>query len=219
MVERRTRCLDDLNRNHGRLNNGFNSANFAPGQVGLAFSFNGSFGSVQLPDNFFPFAPAGNAPFTFETWFKTGSGGVIIGRQDTDPWGLLPFNYSPGIYVGNDGKLRAQMFWNGAKNPVTSATAVNDNFFHHVAVIYDGAQQIVYLDGAEMGRATYTQAGANVSYKYQLGSGYSSFWPAAPIGWFGFNGLINEVKTTEPLKLTLKTKLTKYPNMVYSACK
>jgi Concanavalin A-like lectin/glucanases superfamily/Viral BACON domain len=186
--------LDDLERSHGRLNNGFNNANFAPGKVGLAFSFNGSFGSVQLPNNFFPFAPAGNSPFTFETWFKTGSGGIIFGRQDTDPWGLLPFNYSPGIYVGNDGRLRAQMFWNGTKNPVTSQNAVNDNDFHHVAVIYDGTQQIVYLDGAEMGRATYTQAGANVSYKYQLGTGYALGWPSALSlsPWFGFNGLIDE---------------------------
>lgn len=190
--------LDDLKRNQGRLNNGFNSANFAPGKVGLAFSFNGSFGSVQLPDNFFPFAPGGNQPFTFETWFKTGSGGVILGRQDTEPWGLLPTNYAPGIYVGNDGRLRVQMFWNGTvlgpKNPVTSQAAVNDNDFHHVAVIYDGTQQIVYLDGAEMGRATYAPTGANVNYKYQLGTGYALGWPSALSGspWFGFNGLIDE---------------------------
>ena len=132
--------LDDLGRNHGLLNTGFNIANFAPGIVGQAFSFNGDYNAMQLPDNFFPFAPAGNQPFTFETWFKTASSGVIFGRQDTDAFTIQPDNYSPGIYVGNDGRLRAQMFFNGEKNPVTSQTAVNDNVFHHVAVAYDGVE-------------------------------------------------------------------------------
>jgi hypothetical protein len=185
---------DDLNRNHGFPLNGFSNANFEVGQVGLAFKFNGGAGAVQLPANFFPFAPAGAAPFSFETWFKTESGGVIFGRQDTVPGGAAPVNYSPGLYVGNDGKLRAQLFWNGERNPVTSPNAVNDNRFHHVAVLYDGAEQVVYLDGAEMGRAPYTQAGANVGYQYQLGTGYALGWPGGPgsSSWYGFNGLIDD---------------------------
>lgn len=185
--------LDDLNRSHGSAVGNFGNASFALGKVGLAFSFTGDNSAVQLPDDFFLFNSAGNKPFTFETWFKTTASGVIIGQQNTNPFNSTSLSaYTPGIYVGSDGKLRVEMFSKGAINPITSTNAVNDDAFHHVAVVYDGSQQIVYLDGSEMNRAAHAQQVVSLNLKYQFGTGFTQGWPATNNGWFNFNGLIDE---------------------------
>jgi len=170
-----------------------NGATYAPGKVGQAFSFDGVDDFVKLPDNFFPYppnAPAG-AAFTFEAWFKTASSGVIFGQQTTDPFNS-PSGWVPGIWVGTDGKLRASVFYSGSTaNVITSAGAVNDNAFHHVAVTYDGTTQTLYLDGNLVGSKAHTQVDYATVYKYQLGTGYTAFWAGGNGGWLNFNGLID----------------------------
>jgi hypothetical protein len=167
---------------------------YAAGQVGQAFSFNGNNGYVALPDNLFPIPTflgrsGGSRPFSFDLWFKTASGGVILGQQNgavyTDPAGWIN-----AIYVGTDGKLRAHMF--GGASTITSVGTVNNNVFRHVAVTYDGATQRLYLDGALVGSTTYTQQPYANRYRYQLGTGFTLSWPAGINGWYNFNGLIDE---------------------------
>jgi hypothetical protein len=183
--------IDDLNRSHGKTVGDFGEKSFALGKVGLAFSFESFNSAVQLPDDFFPFNSAGNKPFTFETWFRTNESGVILGQQNANPYGSASV-YTPGIYVGNGGRLYVQMFSKGSINPIRSTTDVADNAFHHVAVVYDGAQQIAYLDGVEMGRAAHTQQVLDPGLKYQFGTGYTQGWPETNNGWFTFLGLIDE---------------------------
>src|SRR5262249_53521253 len=66
--------------NSGVLNGG---VSFVLGKIGQAFSFDGSTGYVRLPDNFLPYPAAGTSttPLSFETWFRTSGGGVIMGQQ------------------------------------------------------------------------------------------------------------------------------------------
>jgi hypothetical protein len=175
------------------------SVTFAQGQVGQAFAFAGSNGYVALPDNIFPVpttALNSVAPFSFELWFKTAASGVILGQQEgtVAPYAATPVGHVPAIYVGTDGRLRVQMFWGGTINPTTSAGAVNNNTFRHLAVVYDGTTQTVYLDGVSIGSRALTQTPYNNLYKYQLGTGFTTNWPgaAAGVGWSNFNGLIDE---------------------------
>src|SRR5262249_57544453 len=86
-----------------------NGAGFAPGKFGQAFRLDGIDDFVRLPANFLPYPTAGTstAPLSFETWFQTTTGGVILGQQG-------PGGYVPAVYVGTDGRLRVQMFWKGA---------------------------------------------------------------------------------------------------------
>ncbi|HMX26525.1 MAG TPA: putative Ig domain-containing protein, partial [Blastocatellia bacterium] len=183
---------DAANANNGTLQG---SATFAAGKVGQAFSFNGANGYVQLPDNFFPHpsAGAGSTSFTFETWFKTSGSGIIFGQQIAAPYATPQAGYAPGIYVGTNGKLHVEMFWNGTISPIISAANVNDGVFHHVAVIYNGTTETVYLDGSVAGSAAHTQQSYDSgSYHYQFGTGLADTWPNASSGWFNFNGLIDE---------------------------
>src|SRR5438105_3467537 len=72
-------ALDVIGTNHGTLKSG---ASYAEAEVGQGFSFSGSGGYVGLPNDFFPFPHTGTGTqaFTMELWFKTTSGGVILGQ-------------------------------------------------------------------------------------------------------------------------------------------
>ncbi len=168
---------------------------YAAGEVGQAFSFDGSTGYVQLPGNFLPYPTSGTGttPLSFETWFRTSSDGVILGQQASAAFGPISGGWIPAVYVGTDGHLYAQMFWNGgSENPIASLGVVNDNQFHHVAVTYDGTTETLYLDGVAIGTETLSQVAYATTYNYQLGLGITTFWPGGNGGWFPFKGLIDE---------------------------
>jgi hypothetical protein len=169
---------------------------FVPGKVGQAFSFDGVTGVVNLPNNVLPYPTSGTStnPLSFATWFRTTSGGVILGQEGAGGSG-----YVPAVYVGTDGKLYAEMFWNGVGNPVVSAGTVNNGQWHQVAVTYNGTSETVYLDGAAIATVPFTQTAYNSSgYSYTLGSGMASStdgWPAAPSpshGLYYFKGQLDE---------------------------
>ncbi len=167
---------------------------YAPGEVGQAFSLNGSNSFVSIPSAVFPY-PASTA-FSFEGWFNTVDNGVILGLQSTvTPYTATGGHYTPAIYVGTDGKLYAQLFYNGFYQTVSPYT-VNDGSWHHVAVTYDGTTETTYLDGVSIGSQTFAQAADGPApYFAQLGAGDTNgSWPNTPAnaGWFTFNGLIDE---------------------------
>jgi hypothetical protein len=170
---------------------------FVPGKVGEAFNFDGVTGVVNLPNNFLPYPTSGTStkPLSFATWFRTTAGGVILGQEGVGASG----GYVPAVYVGTDGKLYAQMFWNGVGNPVVSAGTVNDGQWHQVAVTYNGTSETVDLDGAAIKTVPFTQTAYNSSgYSYTLGSGIASGtdgWPAAPSpthSLYSFKGQLDE---------------------------
>ena len=186
---------DFLGKNNGVSQNG---AGFATGMVGQAFSFNGSNQFVSLPSNLIPYPAAGaigTQPMSVDAWFSTTAGGVILGQQGRAVPTAAPSGAVPAIYVGTDGFLYAELFWKGAAAPISSAPVkVNNGAFHLVAVTYDGETEAVYLDGALLGSAAFTQVGYAASYQYQIGTGFTANWPAGNGGYFYFQGLIDEVE-------------------------
>lgn len=192
---------EDFQGNHdGVLMNG---AAYGKGVMGSAFTFDGVDDYVRLPEDFFPYPNVGegNQPFTFSVWFKTNGTGIIFGqnRVDGQPGGSLPSGWVPGLYVGTDGKLRAEIFWGGIIQPYESPAAVNDGLFHHVAVTHEGSAQFqaVYLDGQRLVRRRHTQLGhgtPDTPYKYQFGTGYTRNWPGTNNHWFYFAGSLDEIQ-------------------------
>ena len=140
---------------------------FASGEVGQAFSFDGTQSPyVAIPAGVFP---ATAAPFSFEAWFQTSNGGVILGHQNTAPYSSAG-DWTPAIYVGTDGKLYTELFYSSGANQVVSSYPVADGNWHHVAVTFDGSNQIAYLDGAPVGTAQL--ANPQFDANWQLGTGY-----------------------------------------------
>src|SRR5262249_9015460 len=134
----------------------------------------------------YPTSGTSTTPLSFETWFSTKTGGVILSQQGGG-------GFVPAVYVGSDGLLRAEMFWGGSANPIKSASPVTDGLWHHVAVTYDGTSETVYLDGALVGTTPFTQTAYSTSYQYRLGAGVAAGWPAAPAtGTYFFSGQIDE---------------------------
>ncbi len=171
-----------------------NGAGFTNALVGNGFAFAGGTGYVQLPPALFPFTNAG--PFSFELWFETTAGGVILAQQNGTPppaGGALTAGWLPYVYVGTDGNLRVQMFWDGTVNDqITTSTPVNDGLYHHVAVTYDGTNEMAYLDGAEIGVKSLPYSNLATNWFLQFGTGYTEYWPAGNGGWYAFDGVIDQ---------------------------
>ncbi len=167
---------------------------FATGKAGTGFAISGSGDDyIALPQNVFPVPAAGvgNSPFSFEFWFQTSSNGAILGQQDQPPFNNDFGGYVPAIYIGTNGLLYVQLFWSTAPQLI-SPTAVNDGNFHHVVVTYDGATEILYLDGTNIGSTPLTQEGYAATYYYELGTAYTGGWDGTTGEWFPFTGVIDE---------------------------
>ena len=116
---------------------------YAPGKVGKAFSFDGANSCVSIPAsdgiNF-----SGNMPMTISTWvYRTGDApiGHIVGKRNDCYLGniqyQLAFDETSGLaFVGNSGN-----FW------VSTHRQLPMNVWQHLAVTYDGATAIVYING------------------------------------------------------------------------
>jgi hypothetical protein len=184
--EAESNAVDSVGGHNGVLENG---VGFTNALVGEGFVFNGGTAYIQLPQDLFPFPTA--TPFSFESWFETTVGGIILGQQNVAPFGT-PEGWVPAIYVGTDGKLHVQMFWSGADDQISSATAVNNGSYHHVAVTYNGTNEVAYLDGAVIESVPLACSNYASTYYYQLGTGYAYNWPDANSGWYSFNGIIDQ---------------------------
>jgi serine/threonine-protein kinase len=151
--------------------------------------FNGTNNFITLPDDLFRQSPI----LTVEAWFKTIKGGVILSYQTTT-YPTNPGSYVPVLYVGTDGILRGE-FWNGHTSAIAGSTHINDDRWHHVALVADSSAklQTLYLDGNSIG----TRAGPLdhlTMHHNQIGIGYSAGWTGGNGGWFSFTGPIAEVR-------------------------
>lgn len=157
-------------------------------------------GSVRLPQNV---VARLSSQLSFETWFKTTQNGVVLSAA-----GAVTSNVprQPVIYVGTDGKLRAQFLERPETGgpspiiPITSSGAVNNGAWHHVVLTVNETSETLYLDGAPVGSGSgvgkldpwpaYTSVGNAV-----MGS-WAGSWPSAPTSstaTFPFKGQLDEV--------------------------
>ncbi|MFB9469612.1 polymorphic toxin-type HINT domain-containing protein [Nonomuraea salmonea] len=133
---------------------------------------------------------------TIEGWIKTTKPGVIFSEDD---FGGGLGGTRPVLYVGTDGRLRGQLgeLVSGGYKPVTSASAVNDDQWHHVVLTVAGEKQRLYLDGQLAGELTGAVFGDRRPYAF-VGSGdRASSWSDVPGGTttrgaWPFQGTIDE---------------------------
>ncbi|MGW2519327.1 LamG-like jellyroll fold domain-containing protein [Streptomyces sp. NPDC001617] len=174
-------------------------ANVTLGQTGplagtpaTAGSFNGTSSYMALPDNL----PANSTNLAVGMWFRTTqAGGTLFSYQSGKPGTSVSSGYVPSIYVGTDGKLRAE-FWNGHAAPMASPSVVNDGTWHYVVLSGARTDQTLFLDGAKVATLT----GSTISFGAwpytTVGAGeLAGSWPSVPsgnaLGWF--NGQIEDV--------------------------
>jgi hypothetical protein len=123
------------------------AVDFAPGPVGVAFSFDGDDQFVSVPDD-----PSLNlAAFTLEGWIESAellspAVGFIAVKSGT--FGLQ--GYELGVFNAT-GQLRLTL--NGAAGgaDLIAGPDIIDGEMHHVAASYDGARLRLYVDGGLVG--------------------------------------------------------------------
>ncbi len=153
--------------------------------------FNGVNSYLYLPEQLFNFPTSGSTDsytLSFGVWFKTTSGGVILG-QESSQIPNTPGGWVPSIYIGTDNLIHASMFWHGAtSDQIVSTKAYNDGKWHYLVDTYSNGVETLYIDGKKIGSDSYSEDGFNTVYYYELGTGYISSWPDSPGGWYYFNG-------------------------------
>jgi hypothetical protein len=142
-------ALDSAGTNNGVLQGG---AGYAPGEVGQAFSLDGSAGYVQIPD-----APALRpASLTVEAWVQFGSTSGIgmvfakpVGPGTSDSYALW---LNSGILKGQVCDVTA------AGLELVAPAALIAGTWYHVAYTVDGgaSQQALYVDGVQVAIGAFT---------------------------------------------------------------
>jgi O-glycosyl hydrolase len=154
----------------------------AGGRVNGALRLDGTDDCVSTP---FVLDPA-STDFTVFAWVKGGSPGqVILSQAGGANW----------LMAAADGTLRTELKQGGRQSkPLGCAAMITDGVWHRVGLTWDGANRILYADGAEVARDTLA---ALPSSKGPLSLGAGS---GLETGTF-WNGLIDDVRVHDRVVL------------------
>lgn len=185
------------NGNNGTLTN---SPTWSTGRLGKALAFDGGDDYIQIPDAVFGNYPtSGNTSSydrTFSVWFKTTTGGVILGQTDGAAPNTTPSAYVPVLYIANSGTAYGSMFWhNSTTNQNVSSSGYNDGKWHHLVNTYaSGGLESLYIDGSLVDSQTQDQYGYTGDYSYFLGTGFGNTWAGLTNAYNYFNGSLDEMR-------------------------
>ena len=129
--------------------------------------------------------------YSVALWFKSNqSFGGMLGASNVAP-GTSPSLYHPLLYIGNDNKLRGKVS-NGNGTVMASANDVNDNAWHHAALVVDGVNQYLYLDGQQVG----TLPASNVTLPAYITAGtiWGGWTATTSNAWNYFQGNLDEIR-------------------------
>lgn len=151
-----------------------------------ASGFNGESSFVRLPAQ----DAKPNGANSVSMWFRTPAGsmtgGVLYSYQNTDVTDTSATYHVPAIYVGSDGRLRAQ-FWNGTMAPI-AAGFVNDGQWHHVALTATTNSQWLYVDGQLINQTPLVgNLSSSPGTHAFIGAGKWASWTGSttsPVGYF-----------------------------------
>jgi hypothetical protein len=133
-----------------------------------ALTFNGTSDYVAIQNKNYNTAGSISA-LTVEAWIKTS----FTGGGSYDNWSIVDFDRSEYYNMWVDGATGYVSFSTmdnaGTQDDFAGTTAVNDNAWHHIAVVYDGTDKRIYVDGVLDATKTNPHSGNN------LGSGVTRY--------------------------------------------
>ncbi|MEV0270063.1 LamG-like jellyroll fold domain-containing protein, partial [Hamadaea sp. NPDC050747] len=120
-----------------------------PGSSATAAGFNGTSSYVEVPGKLVTAA----SYQSLSMWFKTTTPDAVLFsyQKDAITGGTTDGNYTPAIYIGSSGKLRAAFWVNDVGAGIVSANPVTDGAWHHLVLAAAGNTQTLYLDGQVVG--------------------------------------------------------------------
>jgi hypothetical protein len=176
--------------NEGIAQNGMTTGNLVTGQLGSAYSFDGT-------DDYISTAISSVNPqdVTVEAWVKTptASGTKVVGFENTQTG--TPANSDRLIYVGTtDGKARFGTF-DGTADVATSTSSVANDGWHHVVGVHNDAGNLIsiYVDGAFQQSTASATAQVYTGW-WRIGAYGAGGWPNGINGHF--SGTIDEIRVS-----------------------
>lgn len=145
--------------------------------------------------------------FTTELWFKTSTsrGGKLIGYGDAQTG--TSSSYDRHLYMSNNGRVNFGVY-PGSTQVITSASALNDGQWHHVAASLGAGGMKLYVDGQLAASEASVNSAQAYSGYWRVGGDNLNGWPNAPSSsWF--SGAIDEV-AVYPSTLTPSQVATHY---------
>ena len=149
--------------------NGTGTKHWATGKVGAAGNFNGVDDYVSTTTNL------GTSPapaVTAEVWFKTTStaGHPIVGLENFQTGTGSPA-YDRTIWVGTDGKVRAEVYDGAAHNLASTNSSYADGNWHYAVLTDNGTVSTLYVDGQFQQQVTgHGYAGYGATSYWRIGS-------------------------------------------------
>ncbi len=174
-----------------------------------ALKLDGSSGHVVMPDNLI----TALTTYTVFMRFKAAAGkrGVLIGYSSEAVEADWAGAYVPMIYIDTDGKLRAGDWQESGRTQIVSAGTVDDGNWHSVAITFTDNEKLrVYLDGAKIGEAAWSDPDLVVDplnptktlsgydalsamEKNQIGVNKADAWALTSGIYFYYEGLLDDV--------------------------
>ena len=179
--------------NNGTLQGGATAG--AIGEVGPAFSFNGTNSYVQIPDA----AALKPTNLTVEAWVKftsldsVGSGGspagqqYIVFKQNTRSGNFEGYYLAKERRTGGDVFVFTVSSSTGASAEADSTAAIVTNAWYHIAGVRGPSTVQIYVNGALAGSASVGFAQDYGTLPLYFGTSGQSYWDHK------FNGLLDEV--------------------------
>jgi len=184
---------------------------YAAGRVGQAFLFGGDSEAqyVELPSRV---GELGDGDFTLSLWFNSGytAGNQSMLARRAACWNTPPYS-GFDVRLAFNGGLFVELWTTVANYALTSPTGFNDRQWHHLAIVREGAEVRLHVDGETV--STRTIAGSmNDPTRTPIYLGVGRCVPNAPgnnttadtTHWF--DGRLDEVavydRALQPAELT-----------------
>ena len=164
---------DAVGTNNGTLQNG---VTYAPGEVGYAFSFDGT-GSVSIPDS--PSFQSLTNAMSFGAWIKVPGWNNTLECVFSKglPWALQRNWNTNSLLFSTEGLNTVDLQGN---------IPVDDGNWHYVVAGYDGLSKFIYVDGVL--DVQVAASGSIMTSTFPAVIGDDPYWGSRP-----FTGLIDEV--------------------------
>ncbi|KTR78482.1 hypothetical protein NS234_03225 [Microbacterium oxydans] len=122
---------------------------------------------------------AAPSSFSAELWFQTSttSGGLLFDFQSSAT--VLSKNFDRTVYMSDDGRLNFGVYNDGTK-VLTTATAYNDNRWHHVVASVSPDGMKLFIDGKLDGHLPGVTKAQDYNGFWKIGNGNLTGWANAP---------------------------------------